>query len=632
VLLAAVGIPHAQGPSPPPPIPKGTNVLFGRILEIGTGQPVGGAVVTLIGYFEASGRPAERLPQSWMSPLASTPRSVLTTSDGYFFFRELPAGRYSISAEAFGYVFDTYPLRIVEVTNRTTPTEVSLRIWKAGAIAGTVVDEQGEPVVGVPVTAFLSVTSSTGPLLREGVSTIETDDRGVYRIAQLPPGRYVVAVLSSSLSLPAPLAAAIDDTASNRAESSALTSALLRGGMYPIASAEGQRLSDFVLRRPGPPPHPTPDGTLLTYGTTFYPSAFSPADATVITLGSGEARTGIDIGLRFTPTVEISGVVTGPNGPMNGLMVELVPPTGATTTVSRLEPRGGLLFSTIEPVGLPRAVTDASGAFRFLAVPPGSYVLQAAFVVQAPPDGSSADISLRAVQPLTVGERGIAGLIVTLTTGARVSGRVEFKGAIESPLADGRRLAVGLRPVEVFSGVWRSLPGRVAPGGMFTTAGDAPGRYIVFTSDPPGWTLESVSRGGQLVPDDVIDLTTADVTDLVLTFSRTPTRLFGTIADANGAPDVNADLVVFPADTALWRGGVFPNRRVRVMRATSAGTFEVSGLAPGEYYVAAVSAGSMTDWQDPSFLERITPAATKVILGAGEEKTVALKTVTRRDR
>ena len=637
-LVLGGALVRAQVPALPP-IPKGTNVLFGRVLEIGTSQPVGGAVVTLVGYFETSGRPAERLPQASMSPLASTPRSVLTTSDGHFFFRELPAGRYSISADALGYVNDTYPLRIVELANRTTPTEVSLRVWRAGAISGIVIDEQGDPVVGVPVTAFQSVTSGAGLALRDGVATVPTDDRGVYRLAQLQPGRYVVAVLSSSLSLPATLAAAIDETASNRAESTALTRALLRGGGGGSASllgGEGQRLGDFVLKRPGPPPLLSPDGTLLAYATTFYPGAVSLAETTAITIGSGEARTGIDVALRFTPSVEVSGVVTGPRGPMNGLTVELMPPTGATTWVSGLEPRGGLLVSTIEPVGSPRAITDASGVFRFLAVPPGSYVLQAAFIEVAQPNSGNADISLRAAQPLAVGERGVTGLTVALTTGARVSGRVEFKGAAESPLSAGQRLSILLRPVG--ADLWRNIPGLVAPDGSFTTGGDPPGRYIVLAPDQrsftdlQGWTLESVSRGGRPLPDDMIELNTSDVAGVVLTYSKTPTRLSGTIADANGAPDANANVVVFPADTALWREGVINNRRARMMRATSAATFEFPGLPPGEYYIAAVNAGSMTDWQDPSFLERLVSAAPRVTLGSGEEKTVQLKSVVPRNR
>ena len=137
---------------------------------------------------------------------------------------------------------------------------------------------------------------------------------------------------------------------------------------------------------------------------------------------------------------------------------------------------------------------------------------------------------------------------------------------------------------------------------------------------PPGWTLESVSRGGQLVPDDMIELTTEDVTGLVLTFSKTPTRLSGSIADANGAPDPNADVVVFPADATLWREGVIHNRRARMMRATSTGTFEAFGLAPGEYYLAAVTDLEQGDWGDPGFMDQVAAASIKISLGEGEKK------------
>ena len=48
-------------------------------------------------------------------------------------------------------------------------------------------------------------------------------------------------------------------------------------------------------------------------------------------------------------------------------------------------------------------------------------------------------------------------------------------------------------------------------------------------------------------------------------------------------------------------------------------------LAPGDYYVTAVSARQTPGWQDPQFLERLIPGAVKVTVGDGEEKTVALK-------
>jgi hypothetical protein len=600
---------------------------------MGTDQPVGGAVVTLTGFFDATGKTPERWPQSTFSAPTSIPQFAMTTTDGYFFFRNLPAGRYSIGANAFGYVADTYPIHLVELQDRNTPTEVPLRLWKTGAISGMVIDDRGEPVVGATVIAFRCETRTSGLALRGGTVDVDTNDRGEYRLAQLPPGRYVVVVTSSSLSLPATLGSAIDASASNRDESWAITTALLKGGGAAGivgGSGEGQRLGDVVLKRSGPPPVLSPGGRLLTYATTLYPGTANPAEATVITIGSGEARSGIDVPIRFAPTVEVSGVVTGPDGPMNGLSIELRPPSGVSQVVFRTEQQGALMRSYAEMLGVGRAISDANGRFRFLAVSPGSYTLQAGFIEQPEPTPGSTGIALSVSQPLTVGDRSITDLSIVMQEGAHVAGRAQFTGAAEPPLSQGQRLVIGLRPIG--ADIWRSLQGLARPDGTFRTGGDAPGRYVVYANDPPGWTLESVLRGGKPLPDDVIDLGTADVTDIVLTFSRTPTRISGSISSASRTTDANADVIVFPADTTLWREGLVNNRRTRSMHATSAATFEFSGLGPGDYYIAAVTARAVPDWQDPAFLERLVAVATKFTLGAAQEKTVSLTTVTLRDR
>jgi hypothetical protein len=176
LMAGASGLLRAQRPTPRD-IPPGTNVLFGRVVDLGTDQPVAGAVVTLTGYFETSGRPAERLPRSWIDPEGSAPRHVLTNASGHFFFRTLPAGRYSLSTAAFGYVNDVFPLRIVELADRDAPTEVTLRLWKTGAISGRVVDEKGDPIVGAPVAAFEAMTTAAGVILRGVAATAESDDQ-----------------------------------------------------------------------------------------------------------------------------------------------------------------------------------------------------------------------------------------------------------------------------------------------------------------------------------------------------------------------------------------------------------------------------------------------------------------------
>jgi hypothetical protein len=93
LVIAVVGatiVAHAQAPAPRP-IPKGTNVLLGRVVEMGADSPISGAIVTLFGFFDAAGKPVAGIPQGLAQ--ASDGRSILTTADGYFVFRDLPAGR-----------------------------------------------------------------------------------------------------------------------------------------------------------------------------------------------------------------------------------------------------------------------------------------------------------------------------------------------------------------------------------------------------------------------------------------------------------------------------------------------------------------------------------------------------------
>jgi hypothetical protein len=323
----------------------------------------------------------------------------------------------------------------------------------------------------------------------------------------------------------------------------------------------------------------------------------------------------VDIPIRFSPTVRVSGVVVGPDGPVEHLTVRLLPPTAADPDY-------------FEPAGVSSAVTGRGGTFTVVAVAPGTYTVNSALMVQA--TQTAPDVSLWMSQPITIGQADVTGLTLTLTPGIRVSGRVAFKGGAAPAGTPMERMSVILRPIGAEG--WRTLPGFIGPDGSFTTPGDPPGRYEVGAYVPGGWSLIAVSRAGTPVPDRVIELAREDVTDLVLTFSRTPTRLSGSITDAKGAPDPDTDVVVFPADTMLWREGIFDSRRVRRIRATAAAMFDLSGLSPGDYHVVAVSTRLTTDWEDPLFLETLIPGASKVTLDDGAHRVVTLRTFAPRGR
>jgi hypothetical protein len=213
--------------------------------------------------------------------------------------------------------------------------------------------------------------------------------------------------------------------------------------------------------------------------------------------------------------------------------------------------------------------------------------------------------------------------------GIRVSGRIEFKGSGTKPQLPARS-SIHLRPVG--AQVWRPGLGRLAAAGTFVTGGDPPGQYIVNVPYIAGWSRQSITRDGSLLADDVIELVDSDIAGLVVTYSNQPSIVTGSVVDAKGVADADSDVIVFPADTTLWREGIINDRRVRTTPVTSRAAFEFVELPAGDYYLAAVGGAPTTEAGFPQFLERLVAGATKITLGEGEQRAVQLKSFTPRER
>ncbi len=614
ILAAAVAAGAQRAPSNPLPVPQGPNLLLGRVLDVRADTPISGAIVTLIGYFN-DGKPVLGIPQGAMTEHATQGRHTLTTPDGYFVFRDLPAGRYTVAVRALGYVNSDYPPHVIEVNDNERPSVVPVRLWKHAAVGGRVVDERGDAVAGLHVNVLRRTATGTG-IIVESVGSGITDDRGIYRVAGLTPGEYVVGVLSTTTTMPVVVAGAMDPSAANRDAWSAMSAELRPSGFFRTwgcpecwaSSSDGHRFGEFVLQRLGPTLPPAPTGQALTFANVLYPGSSRLEDATIVTVGAGESRTGLDIPVRFVPGVRVSGVVTGPDGPMKHMAVRLTPP--------------GIDVNDFDPSGIATAITDAQGMLTILAVAPGEYTLIAAWMQYD--ESTSAGRILSAAQPVVVGDSDLTGLTLTLQPGVSVSGRVEFKGAAGRPT---QRLSVNLQPIRATS--WRTLPGVVQPDGTFRSGGNAPGRYIVNISSLPGWFRQSATLASKPLLDEIVELGSSELTDLVITFGQATNGVSGTVTDASGDPDAFASVMVFPADSALWREGiVLHSRRTRTVKATSKGAFELSALAPGEYYIAAVTARVLASMQSPQFLERLIAGATRITLGAEGSRTVTLRSIT----
>src|SRR5687767_9467189 len=191
VLFAALLL--VQTPQPTTPPPPATAVIVGRVVDAATNTPVAGATVDIWGPTLTRG---------------VAPR-LMTDSLGRFLYRNLPPGEYSLQATKAGYMdgmpgrrrFDGPP-RPVELTAGERLTDLTIPMWRYGSIAGTIVDEAGEPAVGVQVRGLRKVIAGGRTVWRPQGVTFGSDDRGIYRIGNLPPGEYVVMIVPQNHSTP----------------------------------------------------------------------------------------------------------------------------------------------------------------------------------------------------------------------------------------------------------------------------------------------------------------------------------------------------------------------------------------------------------------------------------------------
>jgi hypothetical protein len=130
-----------------------------------------------------------------LAPVPGSPgptRSVRANLNGSFEFSALPPGTYLVSAARDGFAPVEYGQKefrsagLPVVIEESTPAFLEIRMKRFGAIAGTVLDEND---VGIPETKVVAYRDTRPPQL---VGHATADDRGMYRISGLPPGRYLV--------------------------------------------------------------------------------------------------------------------------------------------------------------------------------------------------------------------------------------------------------------------------------------------------------------------------------------------------------------------------------------------------------------------------------------------------------
>jgi hypothetical protein len=612
VLVFALAFPTlAAGPAAQSP--QRTSIIIGQVVDSGSGAPVPEAIVTLT--------PASRLATDTSSLLR-----LMADSEGRFVFIGLPAGVVTMTATRLGYLPGAYGQRRpggagaeLELQPGEQRDDVAIPMWKPAAITGTVTDEAGEPVVGITVNLLKRTMTSGQPTFtpaRFG-SSVRTDDRGVFRSPELLPADYVVAVPSTQTTIPAALLQQVQAAGAGGGAMQSEMSTATSGELTFLGNARNQQIGDFVLMTRSSatiPPAPAGDGLPAVYRTTFSPSAASPTEAAVVTVRSGEERSGVNIQIRPARAVRVSGM--------------LVPPPGAPAV-----PRAVRLLAANEPdimsyfgFEVAAGMSDAKGAFTLLGIPPGQYTIK----VASPPLGRGPVSSPDPTRPLvwanqlvTVGDADLADVAVTLQPAPVLSGRAEFKGSKpppDSPIVNKALVTLesGAQGVYTLDN-WM----RIDATGAFAAAVPA-GRYFLRPDPiPDGWWPRSATYQGRDVLDSPLDLK-ADASGIVITYADDTQRVSGTVRDQRGAPDPSAVVLLFPSDRSAWTG-TQPSRRTRTARVSRAGTFTLSAMAPGDYFIVAFDDAASDQIGDPKFLDVLSRVAVSVSVREFEKKTVDLK-------
>jgi hypothetical protein len=390
-------------------------------------------------------------------------------------------------------------------------------------------------------------------------------------------------------------------------------------------------------------PHVGRDGRLTGYRSTYHPAAATIADAGVVRIGSGEDRTDVDVQVQLMPMLTIAGVVVGPDGPAANMGVTLMP-----VSLDGMATLPGLETSV--------TVTGGDGRFTLLGVGPGQYRLKAVRIPRPGPGSmpSSATIinvgpgamigfgagppepppvselpTLWADVPVSVDDRDVTGVTLTLATGSRITGQLVFDGGALPSAAEMPRIGIGLVPADDRQ---EQLP-TPAPVNQttrqFTTAQYPAGRFVVnVTSLPNGWSVRSATVDGVNVFERPLTLSGLDVSGVIVTLTKQPSTLSGQVRRGTAPGDPQATVAVFPADYHAWIEDGMSSRRFRSGTAQPDGTFEFSGLGTGEYIVAAVAAEQPIDGRNIQTIDALARVGTRVTIRDGANQAPPLTVAT----
>lgn len=546
----------------------GTGRIVGRVVSADTGTPLRRAQVRISGPEVGS-------------------KASLTDAEGRYEFRELPAGRFTVSASKSGYVGVQYgqsrPFeqgRPIELADKQVLDKADISMPRGSVISGRIVDEFGEAVADAMVTAMRQSWMGGRRRLVVAGRPGQTNDLGQFRMYGLPPGDYYV-------------------------------SATLRNA------------ESMMFEMIGPMGGPTGSNPGSGYAPTYFPGTSSPTEAQKITVVVGQEAQQTDFALMPVRLARISGVVMSSDGkPVESAMINVLP-------ASRSGDMGMMMMAA-------SARTSKEGQFTVNGVAPGEYTLNARSMRITTPDGGGTmvftttiggpggDDSEFAALPVTVAGEDLSNVVVVTSKGATATGRLSFEGGAKP--ANLASIRISAAPAEISDGpmMMGGSGGLAKADGTFELKGLSGHRLIRVGNLPQGWMLKAVRANGAEVTDTGVEFKPGEqLSNIEIVATAKTTEINGGVSSSNGTAVKEYTVVVFSDDPQQW--SLPMSRWISGARPDQDGRFKIRNMPAGSYYAAAVDYLEAGAWSDPDLLERLKTGAKRFTLADGETETLDLK-------
>ncbi len=569
---------------------KAKSVVRGRAVYDDTGRPVRRARVMLV---EMNSHGPERVG--------------MTNGSGEFQIKEVPAGSYFVMVDAAGIITplsfidletaDNDKLNVEEikkhfeevVVDGTNEVTVKVRARRGGAISGKVTYADGDAAINVRVSVMRKkdgrITRFITNLNPSTIFGIQTDDRGMYRIAGLPPGEYIVSASES---------------------------------IYHGGDDRSQR--DDYMGMSG----------VNSFVVTYYEGATKQSSASAIQVEAGQEQNEINITLVERTLHTLSGTVLSRR--------DSLPFSGAQVSISsKDEPSQSSLPFASQPTGV---VTDEQGRFTFKEIPDGVYTLTVEPPYtdenvdvrpdddeqQTPPDAPPQPATprrkfTRKVQDVTVSGGDLTEVAIMLSEGASVSGTVTVEGGKPLP-TEATIMLLPLTMDRTGEGQQDMESRGIQTDGTFVIDGVPTGTFYpdVATPGSDQYYVKTITvNGADLTRTPLVVGDGATISDVRVVISPDAATLSGHILTGSNTPANGARLLLVPTDQSKWRA------RTSYLYTVSKGdgSFSISG-APGDYLIIFLRAGDQPLAINEAWIRSRAANAQRVSLLPKEHKTIDL--------